>query len=149
MGGQMMDAAPPRAQSGTAMPATAKTARWENEEPRFRARWEQRHGSQGESWEDYEPCHRYAWEMHNDPRYRDRPWQDVEPDLRRDWEQRYPDTAWDRAMDSIRGHVGQAPYLRRLRVSRLYSVTTRALEVASSSHLQGIIIYPAGADPEG
>jgi hypothetical protein len=102
-GGQVMDAAAPAvAGSGTTMPAAATTARWEDEEPRFRARWEQRHGTQGESWEDYEPCYRYAWEMHNDPRYRDRTWQEVEPDLRRDWEQRHPDTPWDRVMNSIR-----------------------------------------------
>ncbi len=80
---------------GTAM-------RWEDEMPRYRARWERRHAEQGGRWDESEPDYRYGWEMSNEPRYRGRPWDEVESPLRRDWEARHPDRPWDRAADAIR-----------------------------------------------
>jgi uncharacterized protein (TIGR02271 family) len=82
--------------------AEGSTRRWEDEMPRYRARWEQRHGGQGGRWEESEPYHRYSWEMSDDPRYRGRPWAEVEPQLRRDWETRHRDRPWGRAAEAIR-----------------------------------------------
>ena len=82
--------------------AEGSTMRWEDEMPRYRARWEQRHGKQGRPWDEDEPSYRYGWEMANDPRYRGRPWAEVEPQLRRDWETRHRDRPWERAAASIR-----------------------------------------------
>ncbi|HEY7065082.1 MAG TPA: hypothetical protein VII06_26640 [Chloroflexota bacterium] len=85
-----------------ATPSRPATGRWEDAMPRYRASWEQRFGSQGESWEADEPCYRYAWEMRQNPQYRDRPWPAAEPELRQDWEQRHPDTPWERVADKMR-----------------------------------------------
>lgn len=75
---------------------------WASVMPRYRSRWEQRHGSRGGRWEDYEPGYRYGWEMANDQRYRGRRWADVESGLRRDWETRHRDKPWDRFADAVR-----------------------------------------------
>ena len=48
--------------------AEGRTMRWEEEMPRYRARWEQRHGKQGRRWDEDEPSYRYGWQSANDQR---------------------------------------------------------------------------------
>jgi len=88
--------------SGTLGTAGTATGRWEDEMPRYRTNWEQRHGTSGSRWEDDEPSYRYGWERSTDPRYQGRGWSEVEPEFRRDWESRHPNTPWERAGEAIR-----------------------------------------------
>ena len=46
--------------------------------------------------------YRYGYEVASDPRYRGRHWDEVENDLRRDYARLHPESAWDRAKDSVR-----------------------------------------------
>ena len=75
---------------------------WDDAMPRYRQRWQERHGTAGGRWEEHEPAYRYGYALRNRPEYRGRSWSQVEPDLRRDWETRNPNTPWDRARESIR-----------------------------------------------
>jgi uncharacterized protein (TIGR02271 family) len=75
---------------------------WDEVSPRYRERWQQRHGTSGRRWEDDEHGYRYGWEMRNRPEYRDRPFNEVEPELRRDWETRHADRPWAGHSESVR-----------------------------------------------
>jgi uncharacterized protein (TIGR02271 family) len=75
---------------------------WNEAMPKYRERWQERHGSTGGRWEDYEPSYRYGYEMRSRPEYRGRPFSEVEPSMQSDWPKRYPNTPWDRARDSVR-----------------------------------------------
>ena len=88
--------------------AEGRAMRWEDEMPRYRARWEQRHGEQGGRWDEHEPDYRYGWEMSDNPQYRGRRWAEVESELRQDWEARHRDRPWDRAAAAIREAWGGA-----------------------------------------
>jgi len=75
---------------------------WDEAQPAYKQRWQQRYGTADGRWEDFEPGYRYGYEARSRPEYRGRAFNEVEPSMRSDWERRYPNTPWDRARDSIR-----------------------------------------------